>query len=498
MFYKKNNASPTEFLFRAITLMIILAGIALRLTEWLHARDLMMDEVNVARNIYERGFLDLLKPLSYQQFAPPLFLWVIKVFSLLFGFGELSLRLFPVLCSCVSLWLLNKLMRANGIKYALWYPLALFAFSTIYLRYGNDVKQYASDSLVALLLLFCMVRYSVLQGNRSKRFIFWCFTGILSIWVSMPSVFILLAVGIYFLITTLMGKRYENIKWIIGLGVVWLGFFGLYYYLLLRQQIGSDYLQAFHEQYFLQIHSLKDLGASHNLQLLYDLAGKTTGNANGLYNGLNLALFVSGIFLLFKKDKALGFAILIPFVCLLAAAAFHIYTLIPRVCIFIMPVFLFVIGYALEYAIVYLKWYYYAPVILLAISVIYKSQRLDLFHKKNRIEIDELTTEVAFARSCHVPYNQIFLPFLYEPNWIYYSSIHPDKKRGKKYKQIRLLKNNGNLSKVREHIKGRAAFVYFWIDDYTLRLQRDSVLNYLKPVDSLTLPSYKVYVYEKR
>ena len=76
-----------------------------RFAVYLQARDLFLDEVNVARNLYERNFTSLLHVLDYEQYAPPLFLWFSKINTLLFGYSELALRLFPHFSSILSILL---------------------------------------------------------------------------------------------------------------------------------------------------------------------------------------------------------------------------------------------------------------------------------------------------------------------------------------------------------------------------------------------------------
>ena len=64
---------------------LIFIGISFRLILFFQNRNLIIDEANIVRNIYERDFIGLLKPLSYQQYAPPLFLWMEELWSLLLG-----------------------------------------------------------------------------------------------------------------------------------------------------------------------------------------------------------------------------------------------------------------------------------------------------------------------------------------------------------------------------------------------------------------------------
>ena len=65
-------------ILKVIAIAVVALGIALRVAVYLQNRDISMDEANVARNLFERDFAGLLKPLFYEQFAPPVFLWIEK------------------------------------------------------------------------------------------------------------------------------------------------------------------------------------------------------------------------------------------------------------------------------------------------------------------------------------------------------------------------------------------------------------------------------------
>jgi hypothetical protein len=62
---------------------LLLAGIGFRLIQFFTARSLWLDESMLGLNIASRSLGELLRPLDYNQVAPPLFLWL----------GRLSIRL---------------------------------------------------------------------------------------------------------------------------------------------------------------------------------------------------------------------------------------------------------------------------------------------------------------------------------------------------------------------------------------------------------------------
>ncbi|MCI0553542.1 MAG: hypothetical protein L0287_21560, partial [Anaerolineae bacterium] len=105
--------------------LILLAGFLLRLRQYLTGRSLWLDEAMLALNIVNRDFIDLFKPLDYDQGAPIGFLLFEKTFSLILGRNEFSLRLFPFLVGVASLWLFYLLLKRTTHGAGLLIALAL-------------------------------------------------------------------------------------------------------------------------------------------------------------------------------------------------------------------------------------------------------------------------------------------------------------------------------------------------------------------------------------
>jgi hypothetical protein len=127
-------------------------GLGLRLYHYLRNPGVWLDELFVLRNVVGKGYLDLLGPLTDDQAAPPLFLWLERTLFLLFGDGTLGMRLLPLIASCGALLLLipvaRRLLSAEGVVLAL----LLFAFSDKLVDHTIEVKQYLLDTLVAVAI----------------------------------------------------------------------------------------------------------------------------------------------------------------------------------------------------------------------------------------------------------------------------------------------------------------------------------------------------------
>jgi len=241
---------PDKFI-KYFIFLILLMGIVLRLTYFFQDYDLIIDEANIARNLAERNFAELCLPLKYEQYAPPVFLWIEKVFALTFGFGEKALRVYPLLCGIAALFVFYKILIRTLSRRAFWYPLALLALGVIYVKYSAQVKQYMPDLLIGLLLVWAALTIDIWKVKKSRFLLFWAIAGSIAVWSSMSSVFILAGVGTYYGWQLWSMKKWKA-GWIILIpALIWIGQFLLYYFLILKPQIFSDYLQRYHEDFFL-------------------------------------------------------------------------------------------------------------------------------------------------------------------------------------------------------------------------------------------------------
>ncbi len=136
-----------------LTWGFVVLGVVLRTVRYAMNHPLWGDEAFVAANFLTRDYLDLLKPLDYFQVCPPLFLWVELAIVRLLGFRELTLRLFPTLCGVASVFVFRHVASRFLKGVPLLLAVAIFAVSFAPNRHSAEVKPYATDLLVALVLL---------------------------------------------------------------------------------------------------------------------------------------------------------------------------------------------------------------------------------------------------------------------------------------------------------------------------------------------------------
>ena len=81
---------------------VILIGIVLRLRQYLLNRSLWSDEASLAVNLVTRSFGELTQLLDYHQAAPIGFLFIEKLFIIIFGNHDYVMRLFPLFAGILA------------------------------------------------------------------------------------------------------------------------------------------------------------------------------------------------------------------------------------------------------------------------------------------------------------------------------------------------------------------------------------------------------------
>jgi hypothetical protein len=142
-------------------LAFLVLGCGFRVVRYAQNLPLWADECLLAVNFIGRGYLELLEPLDNGQIAPPLFLWIQRLVLNLSGFSEATLRLFPLLCGLASMFVFWRLARDAfpSQPRSVLLTVAIFAVSVHPIRHAAEAKPYASDLLVAVLLLALTVNW---------------------------------------------------------------------------------------------------------------------------------------------------------------------------------------------------------------------------------------------------------------------------------------------------------------------------------------------------
>lgn len=169
-------------------------GVVIRLVGYLLCFPLWVDECMLGENLLDRGYIGLLEPLGNHQVAPPGFLWVELASVRLLGFSEYSLRLFPLLCGIASLFVFRYLASRLLTGVPLILAVACLAVAKAPQGLSANFKPYASDLLVATLLLALAVEWLRDPGRTGRLWALAAATPV-AVFFSYPAFFVVAAIS---------------------------------------------------------------------------------------------------------------------------------------------------------------------------------------------------------------------------------------------------------------------------------------------------------------
>ena len=408
-----------KFKFSYVNFGLIALGVIFRIYVYFQNRSFTIDEANLADNIIKKSGLDFFKSLDHLQYAPPLFLHIQKFMTSIFGVNEFSLRLFPLI-SGIAGCLLFYLLCKNWLKEKfIIFPMALFAFSGLFIRYCTENKSYSSDLFVALFLIYAALKIP-LKNNWKSQFT-WLIIGTLSIWLSMPSIFILFGIGIYFIHLAYKDGQYHFILANMLITLFWAINFIFYYVGILSKDIWVGDLQTYHMDYFLDWSNPKKLIRAFQI-FLDTMIGHT-----GIAIAFRAIVIPTGLYFLWKKSRW-DFALLLsPILLCLLFASFNMYSLIPRLIIFLIPLVLIIIAIGFE------KLMELSPkplqYILIAMACIIVVNHTAHKYLKEKLEPDVIKPSIEYLKSTVSPEDQVYLFHKAVPAYKFYSELHDQKNK---------------------------------------------------------------------
>ena len=326
--------------------VLLFIGVLIRLQPYFYNRAIEHDEAFVSNNIIQKSFAELTGVLDYAQAAPIPFLWIEKIAINTFGANELALRLYPLLCGILSIFLFYKL--ANKIFEGPYLILAMgfLIFCSQHIHYVNDVKQYSSDVLVSIVILLLAI--NLYRKNIDKNaFMYYGVGGAICVWFSQPSIFVLAGSFIALFIHYWRSNQQELIKKLDLAGLVWGVSFLIYYFFFLRHSVGVDQLQNFHEPFYMPVKFWELDSLIWYKNAFFDLLSNPVGIHFKYLGGL---VFLIGIYLNFRKfrnqpDENLNIILLLllPVLITFAASALQKYSTIPRLMLFTVPMLILIL-----------------------------------------------------------------------------------------------------------------------------------------------------------
>jgi hypothetical protein len=215
------------------------AGILTRSVRYFLQFPLWDDECYTSVSVFQRGFRELLQPLGYHQVAPPLFLWLQKAVTLVFGFNELALRLVPFVGSLASVFLFYHLVSRLLRGPARLLCVACFAISYAGVRYAAEVKPYGTDLFVSLVLVVLFVEWLHRPARRRWLLALILWTP-LAIGLSYPALFTVGGLSLLLLVALIRRKLRRVWLWWIAFNAAAALSLAPVFLFVIRPQMGAE------------------------------------------------------------------------------------------------------------------------------------------------------------------------------------------------------------------------------------------------------------------
>jgi len=384
-------------------------------------RSLFLDGLNLARNVAEGSFSDISQPLKYEQSAPILFLYLSKISTLIFGVSEYSLRLLPLISGLGCLFFFKSTIdKLLSSKYVL---LGVFCLGThaMFIRYATEYKQYMTDALVSILLIWLALKLSKLS---KKNTIIIGLCGTIAIWLSMPSIFILVGLICYYVHIQYTNRDSQFPTIILA---TWFTInFALEYFFILSPAISSEHMQNFHHNYFIQGTFWEPNSFQHDYGLIISMIRMAVGKS-GLAIAAAVALTSICIYDFIRNRKSIGLLIFLPILAVFGASLLGKYSLIERLMLFTLPLLFILILLGLQILVEKLKnkkpilKYSILGIIGLSLLVGF-SQTQGFKYLSDPLEIEDNRTSLIYIDKHEKHANSIVCTQLAYPAYAYYSN----------------------------------------------------------------------------
>ncbi len=316
-------------------LLLILTGIFIRTKHYLDACSLWLDESWVAIEIMAKSFSEVYfyKPFFEGFSRPPMLFSLLSKFVLtLLGNHELSLRFIPFIASIISLFLFLALLKKYLDKRMVFWGLLFFVFNDTAIRYAIEFKQYSTDLMVALIILYS-ADYLKRKDIKYLRVVAWGFMCAVLLFLSNSSVFISGAVFTVYFFAYFYKKDMKKIIWLLYAFIIFISFGYAVYLLALKGMVTNKKLTGMWATHFLPVGNYYEIFVWLKNEIL-----QMFQNPLGLaYPLFGFILSILGSIRLFKKDKEIASIFILSIGLTLTAACLGKYPFTGRLIFFLVP-----------------------------------------------------------------------------------------------------------------------------------------------------------------
>jgi hypothetical protein len=331
-------------IYNTLVALLLIAGIAPRLSYYLTGRALWFDEAALCINILERSFGGLLEPLVFKQVAPPLYLWTLKLCTLLAGPTVYAVRLSSVLAGLAVIFLFwavaRRILSPSGALVALF----MAVLSQHLINYAGEAKPYASDVALTLAVIWMALRWEDKAPSWQRALRYGAIQAVM-VWYSFPVVFVIAGVGLSQLALATWRRAWFSVGCLALLYGLGAASFLVEYIVAIAPSRGNAETMAYMNYYWR--HGFMPFPPTSHWDLrwyrervfmFFDMPGGFT------LQGLALFIWFAGLATLATRRLRYAAWIVLPLVLTLVASSLKLYPFHGRMTLFLAPVIFLLAG----------------------------------------------------------------------------------------------------------------------------------------------------------
>lgn len=188
--------------------LILIVAFMLRLINL--NQSLWLDEATTANVVRQYGLTQIVSRFSVMDFHPPLYYWVMKLWTNIFGYSEIALRMPSVIFSLLTAVIIYRIViLLYGYIVGVW-AMAVFLFNPLIVYYSQEARMYMMATFFITASLYFLINISQSQISKLKSqiyisnlkcdFIFFNIFNILSLLTFYGSIIFIVSALVYFVL----------------------------------------------------------------------------------------------------------------------------------------------------------------------------------------------------------------------------------------------------------------------------------------------------------
>ncbi len=160
-------------------------------------QSLWLDEATTAKAVHEYGFTRIISEFSLNDFHPPLYYFLMKVWTNVFGYSEVALRFPSIIFSLLTGYVVYKIAKLlNSNIVGLW-SAVFFLFNPLIMYYSQEARMYMMATFFLTICLYYFIKLLRISKLTSLNIFLFNLFSILSFYTFYGSIFLIASLLLY-------------------------------------------------------------------------------------------------------------------------------------------------------------------------------------------------------------------------------------------------------------------------------------------------------------